>query len=129
MVVRVDAHLLEVVVLAAHPQAFLRVGHPGVGSAAVAEEEILEGVHPGVREQQRGVVLHHDRRRRHDMVALRREEIKELLADLGGGHHGGGELEKMVRFLRQGLYLPQGVQNYAISRFCAWGFPRPAPAP
>ena len=83
VVVGVDADLFQVVVLATHAQAFLGVGHTGVRGFFVPQEIVLEGVHAGIGEEKRGVVLHHDRGRWHDMVALGCEKIEELPADVG----------------------------------------------
>ena len=64
VVVRIMAHLLEVVVLTAHAQTFLRVGHAAALGFDVAENDVLELVHTGVGEHQRGIVLDHHRGRR-----------------------------------------------------------------
>ena len=50
------AHLLEVVVLAAGPHALLAGGGPRVVAVLLAQEGALELHHPGVGEQQRGIV-------------------------------------------------------------------------
>ena len=50
----------------------------------LAEEDILELVHPGVGEQQRRVVVRNDRRGGHEGVAVAfGEVVDELPADLG----------------------------------------------
>ena len=78
--------LFQVVVLAAHAQTFLTVGHPlGLGRL-VAEEDVLELVHTGIGEHQRGVVLHHHRRRRYDLVLFFAEKIEENSTNLVGIH-------------------------------------------
>jgi len=91
-VVRVVPHLLEVVVLARDAEDLLGVRDAGVGPGAGAEEHVLERVHPGVDEQERGVVLGDDRRARHDGVPLLSEEVEEGLAGgfggLGAARHG-----------------------------------------
>ena len=46
MVVRVNAHFFEVVVLAAHAQALLGVGDARMFDRLVAQEQILERIHP-----------------------------------------------------------------------------------
>jgi len=67
VVVRVDAYVLEVVVLAASADALLAVSGPlevvqgGVGRR-LAEEDRLELVHAGVREEEGGVLEGHDGR-------------------------------------------------------------------
>src|SRR5690606_11460562 len=80
------ADVLEVVVLATGPDALLGAGRPVVGSAIEAEEDVLELVHPRVREQQGRVVRRHDRARGDDRVFLRFEEAEETLTDFGRFH-------------------------------------------
>ena len=77
VVVRVVAHLLKVVVLAAHAQALLRVGPAARFGVALAQYDVFPLVHAGVGEHERGVVLHHHRGRWHNGVALAGKEILE----------------------------------------------------
>ena len=77
VVVRVVAHLLQVIVLAAHAQALLRVGPAARFGVALAQYDVLPLVHAGVGEHERGVVLHHHRGRGHNGVALAGKEILE----------------------------------------------------
>ena len=59
------------------------------GRVLLAEEVGLQRVHPGDRQQRRGVVRgRHQRRRRDAAVAALLEEAQEALADLVGGHRG-----------------------------------------
>ena len=51
--------VVEVVVLPAHAHALLRRRRPRVVALVFAEEDVLELVHPGVGEQQRGIVGGH----------------------------------------------------------------------
>ena len=51
-----------------------------------AEEGALELVHPGVGEEQRGVVLGDQRRAGHDAVAVTLEIVEKALANLSGRH-------------------------------------------
>ena len=69
VVVGVPAHLFQVVVFAAYPEALLGVGHAGVFRDAHPQEILLEGVHPGVDKQQGGIVFDHQGGRRHDPVS------------------------------------------------------------
>ena len=80
MVVGVDTHFFQVVVLTGHTQAFLGVGYPFMLGFSVAEENILELVHPGIGEHQGGVVLHDHRSGGHDLVLLALEKIEEGLS-------------------------------------------------
>ena len=96
VMVGVEADVLEIVVLAAGADAFLRVGGAGVAAGLyagplgnvglpVAEEDRHELVHAGVGEEQAGRIRQ-QRRRRHDRVAVFLEKIEEALADVSGGH-------------------------------------------
>src|SRR5882762_2755758 len=82
------ADVLQVVVLAAGTDAFLRRGGARVVARLAAEEDVLELVHAGVREEQRRVAGRDEGRARHATMALRLEVLEELLADLIGGRHG-----------------------------------------
>ena len=59
VVVGVMSYLLQVVVLTAYAQAFLRVCHTAALGGAVAQNDILELVHSGVGEHKGGVILDH----------------------------------------------------------------------
>ena len=56
-----EADVFEVVVLAAGADALLRGGGAGVVALLGAEEDVLELVHAGVGEEQRGVVVRDQR--------------------------------------------------------------------
>ncbi len=79
VVVGVVAHLFEVVVLSADSQALLGVGGALVWCGLVAEENVLELVHPGIGKHKRRVVLYDHRGGGHDDVLLGGEEVEELL--------------------------------------------------
>ena len=76
------ADVVEIVVLAAGADALLRSSRARVVALFEAGENVLELVHAGVGEQQRGVVGRHQRRAANDAVASRREVVEKLLADL-----------------------------------------------
>ena len=48
MVVGINAHFFQVVVLAAYPETFLCIGNTGIRRFFIAQEIILELVHAGV---------------------------------------------------------------------------------
>ena len=83
-----EAHVVEVVVLAAGAHALLRGGGARVVALLAAGEDVLELDHAGVGEQQRRVVLGDERRGGDAAVAALLEELEERLADLGGGKSG-----------------------------------------
>ena len=72
-----EADVLQIVVFAAGAHAFLRRGGARVVALLDAEKNVLELVHPGVGEQQRGVVLRDQRRRVDNLVPLLLEEAQE----------------------------------------------------
>ena len=76
-----EADIFEVVVLAAGAHAFLRRRGARVFALLEAQEHVLELVHPGVGEQQRGVVRRDERRTAHDAVAAVGEEFQKRAAD------------------------------------------------
>src|SRR5207248_6766534 len=93
--------VLEIVVLAAGPDALLAGGGAFVVTGLAAGEDVLELDHSRVGEQQRGIVLRHERRALHAPVAALLEEAQERLADLGAcerlsarARHGGGKIRK-----------------------------------
>ena len=86
VVVAVAPDLLDVVVLAAQAQTFLRIDRARVGELLIAEEDVLELHHPGVDEQQGRVLVRNQRRAGNEVVAALAEKFDELGADLGTGH-------------------------------------------
>ncbi len=97
MVPRGIADIVQVVVLAPGPNAFLRRGGPRIGPLLRPGEHVLELHHATVGEQQRRVVARHQRRGRNGGVAIADEVIEEGSADVvAAGHdvagipHAGG---------------------------------------
>ena len=80
------AHVLQVVVLAADAHAFLRRRGALVVARLPAEEQVLELVHAGVCEQQRGIVGRHERRAGNHAVSPRFEERQKTASDFAGSH-------------------------------------------
>ena len=79
--------VLEVVVLAADAHALLAARRALVVALFLAEEHVLELVHPGVGEQQRRIVVRDERRAGHDAVAVPLEILQKRRANLSPGHH------------------------------------------
>ncbi len=79
-------HVVEVVVLAAHAHALLRRRGSPVVASLLAEEQVLELVHPGVGEEQRRIVGRNQRRRWNDAMSLAREVVEKTLTNLVTGH-------------------------------------------
>ena len=82
MMVRIVSHLFQIVVLARHAQTLLRIGHTAIPNRRIAQEKILELIHPRVGKHQGRIVLHNHRCRRNDLVALTAEKIKKSFSDL-----------------------------------------------
>src|SRR4051812_34526747 len=94
--IRIEPHVLEIVVLAPGADAFLGVRRArvaprnGPGPFAdiclfLTEEDGHELVHPCVGEEQVGRIRHQTRRR-HNGVVLRFEEVQERLTYFSTGH-------------------------------------------
>ena len=80
-----EADIFEIVVFAAGAHAFLASGGAIVIAGFEAEENVLELVHPGVGEEQGGVVGRNERRAAHDFVPALLEKSEEHAADLVAG--------------------------------------------
>ena len=83
------ADIVEVVVLAAGADAFLRGGGALVRPLLDAGEDVLELHHAGIGEHQGGIVARHQRRRRHDGVPVGREVVQKRRPDLVNAAHVG----------------------------------------
>ena len=81
------SYLFEVVVLTAHAQAFLRVGHAAAFGFGVSEDDILELVHPGVGKHQCRVVLDYHRSGGDDEVSVLLKEALVGFAYFVCCHH------------------------------------------
>ena len=84
------ADIIEVVMLAAGADRFLRGGGAGVGPLFLAGEDVLELDHAGVGEHQGRVVARDQGRAFHDGVTVALEIVEEGGADVVGTGHGGG---------------------------------------
>ena len=86
VVIGISPHLLEVVMLPADADAFLRIDGAGVGSLPGCEEDILELIHAGVREEKGGVVVRNDGGALDNSVPAFFEEFQEACPYFGGVH-------------------------------------------
>ncbi len=77
VVARGVADVIEVVMLAPCPHAFLAGRRARDSPRFLAREDVLELHHTGVGEHQRRVVARHERRRGHNLVAVLLEVIQE----------------------------------------------------
>src|SRR5438552_15291397 len=75
------AHILQVIMLTAGADAFLRAGGAGVVALLLAKEDVLELVHACVRKQQSGVIGRDQRRALHYAVAAFGEKVEKTLSD------------------------------------------------
>src|SRR4051794_9961065 len=76
----------KVVVLAADAHALLGGGGARIAARLAAEEHVLELVHAGVGEEERGVLMRHERRTGDDTVRVAFEERKKRSPDFLGSH-------------------------------------------
>ena len=110
------AHVLKVVVLAAHAEALLGGGGAVVGTLLLPEVHLLELHHAGVGEHQRGVVLGNEGGGRLDGVAVLAEILKEFMADLFSGKHRGSLSEgcfKAHRGVSSPAHIKVGSYQYS----------------
>jgi hypothetical protein len=80
-----EADVFEVVMLASGAHALLRRDGAAVVALLGAEEDILELIHPGVGEEQRGIVGRHQRRRVNAAVPLAFKKPEKIFANLASG--------------------------------------------
>src|SRR5262249_1501067 len=78
--------VVEIVVLPADAHHLLRRRRTRVVALLPAEKQILELVHAGVGEEQRGIVAGHERRARYDAVAALAEVLQEGRPDVIRAH-------------------------------------------
>jgi len=76
------AYFFEVIVFAAHAQAFLTVDRAGVSGPAKPEEDVLELVHSGICEKQCPVVIGNYGRAWHELVVFFSEKVDETCSYL-----------------------------------------------
>src|SRR6187549_3084844 len=78
--------VIEVVMFAADAHALLRRRRALVVASLLPQEQVLELIHPGVGEEQRGVVVGHERSAGDDAMPVPLEVLQERRANLLGGH-------------------------------------------
>ena len=88
VVARGVADIFQIVVLAAGAHTALRAGCAGTGPWLQAQKHVLELVHTGVGEQQRGIVRGDQRTAGDASVLLRCKVSEESLANVEGFHSG-----------------------------------------
>src|SRR5260370_22398150 len=104
-----ETDVFEVVVLAAGADAFLARNGAAVVTLLEAEKDVLELVHPGVGEEQGGVVHGDERGTAHSSMAFLFEEAEEHFADFVSGH------DALRRFLWQSKRLWQSGRGVAMT--------------
>ena len=81
VVICIEAHLLQVVVLAAHTQTLLRVGHTAMLAGSIAQYYILKLVHSRIGEHQCGVIFDYHGCRRHYHMAFTTKKLFVRFSD------------------------------------------------
>ena len=87
VVVGVETHLFQVVMLTAHAQALLRIGRSLKLRRNVSKNDVLELIHTCIGEHKCRVVLDDHRCRGHDSVSLAAEEIFERFSNFFSCKH------------------------------------------
>src|SRR5579872_290978 len=82
-----EAKVFEIVMFTAGADAFLRSGGAVVVAGFEAEEDVFELVHPGVGEEQRGIVGRDERGRVDLFVSALDEIVQEFTANLRASQH------------------------------------------
>jgi hypothetical protein len=77
----VASYIVEIIVLAGHPHAFLRVDRSAIGTFVGANEYVLELDHARVGEQKCTIPARDKRHRRHGSMPVLHEEVYEGLAN------------------------------------------------
>ena len=68
VMISVVANFVQVVMLARHPQAFLRIGNARIFCRSIAQKNIFKLVHASIGEHQRGIVLDNHGCRGHNLM-------------------------------------------------------------
>jgi len=82
MMVRVVSHFFQIIVLSAHPETFLGVGHAPVRSRLITQEPILELVHPRIGKHEGGIVLYYHGCRGNYSMSFLLKKIQEGLPNI-----------------------------------------------
>ena len=82
--------VFKVVVLAAHPEAFLSAGCTAVRPLLGTDKDVLELHHPRVGEHERRIALQPERRAGYPGMALILEVFQKEFAQLCAGHASSG---------------------------------------
>src|ERR1043166_1321732 len=86
LVARSLPHLIEIIVLAAGAQTFLRRTGASIIALLVAEKDVLELIHARVREEQRRIVGGQKRAGAHTRMAVPLKVLEEFFANLVTSH-------------------------------------------
>ena len=86
MMIRIAAHLFEVVVLATDAQTLLRVSLSATLRFAMAEDDVFKLIHSGIGKHQRGIIFDHHRGRGYDQMPFALKESFERFAYLVSCH-------------------------------------------
>ena len=87
VVIGIVTHLLQVVMLAAHAQALLRVSHTATLRLSITQNDILKLVHARIGKHQRRVILYYHRCRGHHQVAALLKKPLKRISDFFSSHH------------------------------------------
>src|SRR6185437_6680892 len=88
VVARGEPHIVEVVVLAARPHAFLRRRGPVIGALLDTGEDVLELHHASIGEHQGRIIARHQRARSDALMPFGRKVIEKPRPDfIYAGHH------------------------------------------
>ena len=87
MMIGVVPHFFQVVVFTAHPQTFLRIGHPEIFGGSLSQKNVFKLVHSGIGKHQAGIVFDHHRCGRYYLMPLGGKEVFERFTNLFCAKH------------------------------------------
>src|SRR5262249_32609396 len=86
VVIGVSSYLFEVIMFAGDAQAFLRVDHPRMSRLLQTKENILEGHHAGIGEEEGRVTGRNQGRAGHDLMAAFGKKSQEAVTNFFPSH-------------------------------------------
>ena len=87
VVISIVTYFFQVIVLTTYAETLLRVRYSLVFRRGIAQDNILELVHPCIGEHQSRVILNDHWSRRHNLVAFRLKETLERFSNFLSCHH------------------------------------------
>lgn len=78
MMVTIGPYLLQIIVFAADPKAFLRVCHPGVSSVLVSKKNVFELIHTRIGKHQGRIIFNYNWCAGHNLMLVGLKKFRNL---------------------------------------------------